>query len=215
MRAMADKTIKVCLTNRGEDSETPWAHDLGPAPGPKGSRRVRLVNVPFLHAKPTWGDVIVVSPVEEGFPTWDREGVTWAKIGTRIAEDGGRWAMIVDYTARAGDRTGENAFRALAKACEAADIVCEGAWAPDERPGRVYLAVKLETTPEAAMAMLRAAAVPCELTQVHPAPSAPKASGVRRQASATKQTEKTKSKAQAKAKPQPKKKTKAKRAAAR
>src|SRR5450432_1792453 len=78
----ATKAIKVCLTNRGEDQETPWAHDLGPAPGPKGSRKVRLVNVPFLHAKPTWGDVIVVSPVEDGFPTWDRDGVPWTKVGT-------------------------------------------------------------------------------------------------------------------------------------
>ena len=31
--------IKVRLTDRGEDSETPWAHDLGPAPGPPGSLR--------------------------------------------------------------------------------------------------------------------------------------------------------------------------------
>src|SRR5205085_12393659 len=61
--AAKPKTIKVCLTNRGEDSETPWAHDLGAAPG---GRKVRLVNVPFLHAKPTWGDVIVVAPNSEG-----------------------------------------------------------------------------------------------------------------------------------------------------
>src|SRR6516162_3366940 len=129
MRGMGKETIKVCLTNRGEDSETPWAHDLGPAPGPKGSRRVRLVNVPFLHAKPTWGDVIVVSPVADGFPTWDRDGVAWPKIGTRIAEDGGRWAMIVDYTSS----DGEAAYRALSQACERADIVCEGAWAPGDK----------------------------------------------------------------------------------
>src|SRR5512135_3100314 len=107
MAQRSEKTIKVCLTNRGEDSETPWAHDLGPATGKKGSRRVRLVNVPFLHAKPTWGDVIVVSPVEDGLPTWDRDGAAWKDIGKRIAEDGGRWAMILDYTPHPGDPTGD------------------------------------------------------------------------------------------------------------
>src|SRR3954466_3111963 len=100
------KMIKVCLTNRGEDSETPWAEDLGPAPGPDGSRKVKLVNVPFLHAKPTWGDVIVVSPVEDGLLTWDRNNVWWKQVPERIEHDGGRWAMIVDYAPRPGDTKG-------------------------------------------------------------------------------------------------------------
>src|SRR5687768_3683495 len=91
------KMIKVCLTNQGEDVETPWAHDLGPASGPPGARKVRLINVPFMHAKPTWGDAIVVLPVEHGLPTWDRNGTPWATIATRIEQDGGRWAMIIDY----------------------------------------------------------------------------------------------------------------------
>ena len=102
------KLIKVCLTNKGEDTETPWAHDLGPATGPSGSRKVRLVNVPFMHAKPTWGDTIVVSPVREGYPTWDRDGVPWKEISSRIVQDGGRWAMIVDYAPR-GDVSGDEA----------------------------------------------------------------------------------------------------------
>ncbi len=200
---MADKTIKVCLTNRGEDIETPWAHDLGPAPpgqGPKGSRRVRLVNVPFLHAKRTWGDVIVVSPVADGFPTWDRDGVAWPKIGSRIAEDGGRWAMIVDYTASDGD----TAYRALSQACERADIVCEGAWGPGDKPGRAYLAVKHDLDADAVMAKLRAAALPCELIQVHPAPASP-ASGARPPASGKKETRKPEPKKPELKKPEPKK----------
>jgi hypothetical protein len=49
------KPIKVRLTNQGKDTETPWAQDLGPAPGPSGSRKVRLINVPFMHAKPKIG----------------------------------------------------------------------------------------------------------------------------------------------------------------
>ena len=161
--------IKVCLTNRGEDSETPWAEDLGPASGPDGSRKVKLVNVPFLHAKPTWGDVIVVSPVDDGFLTWDRNNVWWKKVPERIVEDGGRWAMIVDYAPRAGDVSGDKAFAALAKACEPVDVVCEGAWGPrGDEPGRAYLAVRNEATPESVMAALRTAKLPCDLIQIHP-----------------------------------------------
>jgi hypothetical protein len=168
------KPIKVCLTNQGEDQETPWAHDLGPAPGPKGSRKVRLVNVPFMHAKPTWGDTIVVTPVADGLPTWDRGGVPWAKLGARILEDGGRWAMIVDYRPDRGT-TGDDAFDALALACAELDIVCEGAWGPQGRDaGRVYLAVKNGTSDTAVMNHLGRADVPCALVQVHPTPAAKK-----------------------------------------
>jgi len=162
------KLIKVCLMNQGLDQETPWAHDLGPARGPKGSRKARLINVPFLHAKPTWGDVVVVSPVEDGFPTWDRQGVAWTKIGTRIAEDGGRWAMIVDYAPNGkGD-----AFGALVRACAEHNIVCEGAVGPrNGRPGRSYLAVRNELTDVNVMSLLRTAALPCKLFQIHPKPA--------------------------------------------
>ncbi len=166
---MAKKPIKVCLTNQGADTETPWAEDLGPAPGPRGARRVRLINVPFMHAKPTWGDVIVVTPVKDGFPTWDRDGTPWSKIETRIAEDGGRWAMIVDYAPHPDTK---NAFDAFARACAEHDVVCEGAWGPrDGKPGRAYLALANELTDAALMSTLRAASLPCELIQIHPAPA--------------------------------------------
>jgi hypothetical protein len=164
------KAIKVCLSNEGDDQETPWAHDLGPTSGPKGSRKVRLVNVPFMHAKPTWGDVIVVSPVEDGFPTWDRGGVPFSKIGTRILEDGGRWAMIVDYQPKRGTG-GDAVFDALARACGELDMVCEGAWGPEAgSPGRAYLAVMDGTSDTAVMNHLARAELPCTLTQIHPTP---------------------------------------------
>lgn len=204
--------IKVCLCNRGQDAETPWAMDLGPATGkvPKGSRRVRLVNVPFFHAKPTWGDTIVVSPVEDGLLTWDAKGVAWSKIDTRIDEDGGRYAMIVDYIPAAGDPTGDAAFAALAKACHDghadlrdAQIVCEGAYGPrDDRAGRAYLAVVDELEPEDAMARL--AGLPCELVQIHPPP--PKAKAKAKAKAKPKAKAKAKPKAKAKAKPKAKKK---------
>ena len=165
------KPIKICLTNQGRDTETPWAEDLGPVPGQRGSRRVRLINVPFMHAKPTWGDVVVVSPVDDGFPTWDRDATPWPKIGTRIAEDGGRWAMIVDY---APHPDANDAFESLAYACAEHEVVCEGAWGPENgTPGRVYLAVKNEMTDGELMKRLRAASLPCELVQIHPPPSKP------------------------------------------
>jgi len=148
------------LTNRGEDTETPWADDLGPVGA--SARRVRLINVPFLHAKPTWGDEIIVMSTADGFPTWDRNGVAWKKIGTRIAADGGRWAMIVDYV-------GE--LRALSDACAKHDLICEGAWEPrDDRPGRAYLAVRNGVDDVTVMELL--SEVPCTLTQIHPPPRA-------------------------------------------
>lgn len=158
-----------------------------PARGPKGSRRVRLVNIPFLHAKPTWGDVIVVSPVVDSFLTWDSGGVPWSKIGTRIAKDGGRYAMIVDYAPH-GTATdaADRAYAALRDACETSKvlekppIVCEGAFGPRSgKPGRAYLAVKNELRPTAVMKRLAASDLPCELTLVHPAPRKRRASAAK------------------------------------
>ncbi|HVK88287.1 MAG TPA: hypothetical protein VM513_29405 [Kofleriaceae bacterium] len=167
------KPIKVCLTNKGEDTETPWAQDLGPAPAsaPVGSRIVKLVNVPFMHAKPTWGDTIVVSPTGNEQPlTWDRSGTPWKQISTRIVEDGGRWAMIVDYAPHAGADV-QDAFQALTRACEGQRVVCEGAWAPREgEPGRAYFAVPKEVSAEKLMDILRAASLPLDLIQIHPEP---------------------------------------------
>ena len=176
------KLIKVCLVNRGEDSETPWAEDLGPAKGPKGSRKVRLVNVPFMHAKPTWGDVIVVSPVEDGIPTWDSNNIAWSKIGTRILEDSGRHAMIVHYIPTADDDAfGDVAFKALDTACVALDVICEGCYGPEEgRPGIAYLAVPDALDPEDVMAKLADAAVPAKLIQIHPKPSKKKKPGAKK-----------------------------------
>jgi hypothetical protein len=168
--AAKPKLIKVCLTNQGEDTETPWAYDLGAVPG---GRKVRLANVPFMHAKPTWGDTIVVANSDDGLPTWDRDGVAWSDVATRILEDGGHWAMIVDY---APHGSGADSFAALARACGEHDFACEGAWAPSEgKPGRAYLAVPNALADGDVMEALRAASLPCELVQIHPAPIAPPA----------------------------------------
>ncbi len=171
-----ESPIKVCLTNVGKDTETPWAEDLGPAPEPytDGSRLVRLVNVPFLHAKPTWGDTIVVAPAGDGLLTWDRHEVPFADVDALIFEDGGRWAMIVDYEPHPDSP--DAAYATLARACAEHDVVCEAAWGPrDGDPGRVYLAVKNQLSDATLMKRLRNAGLPCELIQIHPTPAEPRA----------------------------------------
>ncbi len=103
---------------------------------------------------------------------WDRAGVSWRKIGTRIAKDGGRYAMIVTYKYSArGDQ-----WRALVAAVERPGIDIEGAFGPrDKRPGRAYLAVAHEITVADVMKRLRAAGVDYRFRLAHPKPSKRKA----------------------------------------
>lgn len=165
------KLTKVRLHSQGEDVETPWAEDCGPAPGGAGARYVRLGNVPFLHAKPTYGDLIVAipDPSTGGYLTWDSGGLPYERLGERIAEDGGRWAVIVDYVLLdpAGDV--RKAFSALDVAGERANIAVEGCYEPMEgRPGQAYLAVPAELAVEDVMTMLAGWNLPLSFTLVHP-----------------------------------------------
>src|SRR5262249_34000317 len=151
-----------------EDVETPWAEDLGPAPG--GGRRVRLDNVPFLHAKPTFGDVIVVREDDEyeGHLAWNRDEVSWAEIGSRIEEDGGRHAQSVHHVAENVDRFGE-----LSEWLGGNDVVPEGCFAPREhKPGRLYLAVPRGRSTAEVMALLSENDLGFEFAQIHPEPEA-------------------------------------------
>ena len=61
----------------------------------------------------------------------------------------------------------------LARACAEHDIVCEGAWGPRDEgdPGRAYFAVPATLTDREVMRLLRAASLPCDLIQIHPAPT--------------------------------------------
>lgn len=142
----------------------------GSRPGTGGTwaRRVRLDNVPFLHAKHTYSDVIIVAPAEDGRLTWNASGVAYEEISTRIAEDGGRYALIVDYAPHAG-ADGNAVFAALCRAAEQRDIVAEGAFAASERgPGRAHLAVPEGLLPPEVMAHLHAAVTTGTLTLIHP-----------------------------------------------
>lgn len=164
------KLVKIRLHDRGEDVETPWAIDLGAAAGPPGARRVRLDNVPFLHAKPTCDDEIVVVPDEDGFLTWDRDGVAFEDIGSRLVHDAGRWAMILDWISHSGTDV-QDAWTKFVAACKDADCVPEGVWGPNPtRPGRAYLAVPPNLRVDDVLTRLRSAGLPIDFTLVHPLP---------------------------------------------
>ena len=162
------RLVKVALHDRGKDVETVWAEDVGAAQRGPG-RLVRLGNVPFVHAKPTYGDLLVVEhdPALKWL-AWDANGVPFNRILTRIAEDGGRYAVIVDYevTPRSDVR---EAFKALDLAGEWSNIAVEGLRAPrNGKPGRAYLAVPYDMKPGLVLKRLRARKLPMSLTLVHP-----------------------------------------------
>jgi hypothetical protein len=163
------KLVRVRLHNQGEDVETAWAEDLGPVDAGNPMRRVRLGNVPFLHAKPTYGDVIEVRPDDaDGVLDWDREGLAFDHIGRRIHEDSRRWAMIIDYKAASG-RDLDATFKALDVAGETLDIAVEGAYVEKNGgSGRAYLAVPHSQTVADVLGWLRSSVVGLAFTLVHP-----------------------------------------------
>ncbi len=168
-RPRREKLVKVRLHSRGLDCETPWGEDCGPAPAPAGARFVRLANVPFLHPKPTYGDVIVASPDEHGVLSWDSEGLPYEQVAERIIEDGGRWAMILDYQVMDAAADSQAAFSALDLAGEEADIAVEGCFAPGRgRPGRAYLAVPATLDVDDVLTFLERQDLPMSMTLVHP-----------------------------------------------
>jgi hypothetical protein len=165
-----NKLVKVCLHSRGEDVETPWAEDLGEASGKPGARLVRLGNVPFFHAKPTYGDVLVVEydPTYNKL-TWDANGLPYNRMLERIAEDGGRYAVVIDYEVVPPTSDAASAFKSLDTAGMKANFVVEGIRAPREgRPGRVYFAVPYDVAPMLVIAYLDEQNLPMTLTLMHP-----------------------------------------------
>src|SRR5258708_40206871 len=94
-----DKTslVKVFLHDRGQDVESAWCQPVSE----KGdSALFRLVNVPFLHEKPTFGDVIPAKRGEDGSWEWDRGGVSSKRMPERLPEDGGRSGANGGYNLR-------------------------------------------------------------------------------------------------------------------
>ncbi|MDP2304768.1 MAG: hypothetical protein Q8P18_01915 [Pseudomonadota bacterium] len=58
---MAIEPTRILLHDNGEDVETLWGI---PVESPPGRTFVRLDNVPFLHAKPTFDEVVEVAEDE-------------------------------------------------------------------------------------------------------------------------------------------------------
>jgi hypothetical protein len=121
------KLVKIRLHSSGADIETPWAEDLGEVEGRKGARRVKIANVPFLHAKPTYEDTVIAErSLPGGVLTWDSQGLPYERINERIEKDGGRYTIILDYVLHAGAQDAKQAFGALDVAGEEANIAVEG-----------------------------------------------------------------------------------------
>jgi hypothetical protein len=156
---------KVFLHNDGEDVESCWAEPAGSGKG--GRSFVRLANIPFLHAKPTYGDIIEVrrDPGYGNAFVWDRGNLPWNRIGERIHSDGGRYAAIVDYTMRVGAD-----FKALTQWLKLdQNVVGEGCFAPEgDRPGRLYLAVPDESEIDDILVRMAEEFGAFAFTRIHP-----------------------------------------------
>ena len=164
------RLVKVRLHNQGEDPETPWAEDLGPLEGTASGRLVRIGNVPFLHAKPTYGDVIAVVPdPSDGLLAWDAAGVAFEEIGTRIERDDGRWVAIIDYWPRPPQSELDAVFKALDVAAEKINVAVEGAFVRrDKKSAQAYLAVPRSISLEKILHWLRAEVNWLDFTLAHP-----------------------------------------------
>ena len=166
------KLLKIRLHNQGEDPETVWAEDLGAAILHSAARYVRIGNIPMLHAKPTYGDVIEVLPDGDGMLEWDRRGVDFREIGTRILEDSGRWVAIIDYWPSRPNSDLQSTFEELDAACAARDIAIEGAVARKNH-GCAYLAVPKSTSPADLVTWLRSQRASLRFELRHPEADSP------------------------------------------
>ena len=145
--------------------------------GASRSARRRRVAVPpgqrpLLDDKPTYGDVVPAERADDGNWEWNRRGASGSRIGERLHSDGGRYALIVDYTMRT-----DADFGALVQALERKhDIVGEGCFGPrGEEPGRLYLAAQRALDPATVMAAVTTLGRGFRFVLVHPVPAKPRA----------------------------------------
>jgi hypothetical protein len=127
--------VKVLFHAKGEDPETVWCLPAGETKN--GGSLFIVDNIPFLHASPTFGDLIEAAP--------DKEGVLTLR---RLHAAGGRYPMIVDYPRSVP-------LKALDALVRAEEIASEGCFAPEgTAPGRLYLAVPETRKPADVFALL-------------------------------------------------------------
>src|SRR5580704_725522 len=111
---------KVNLRNREGETESVWCTVVDAAKG-----LFRVVNIPMLRVRPTYGDVIVATP--------DREGMLTLR---RTHKVGGYWVDALEYKHKA-------TFQPLVTWLEKTHgIVCEGIEGPQgDSPGVIAVAV--------------------------------------------------------------------------
>ena len=149
----------------------------------------------FLHEKPTFGDVIPAMRGEDGSWEWDRGGVSAKRVGERLHADGGRYALIVDYTMRT-----DADFGAMVSALEKKhDIIAEGCFGPrGEEPGRLYLAAPRALDPAAVMEAVTRIGRGFRFVLAHPRPPTEKTKKQKKTAAKPKKAAKSKKKSAAK-----------------
>jgi hypothetical protein len=102
------------------------------------------------------------------FLCWNSGGNPHEKLAQLIEEDGGRYALIVDFTLTALAKDAQTEFSALDRAGEELDIAVEGCFGPKKgKPGRAYLAAPYAMKPPEVMIRLRSKHLPLILTLVH------------------------------------------------
>lgn len=157
--------VKVFLHDGGQDLEAAWCE---PAGEEAGRALFRLVNVPFAHPKPTFGDVIAARRDDEygGNWAWNRGGAALEELPGRLHHDSGRYTLIVEYHA-----TEEGDFDGLCRQLHRAHgVVSELAYGPrGNKPGRLFLAAPAALDPPAVLEALTAAGRSYRFTLVHPA----------------------------------------------
>jgi hypothetical protein len=121
--------VKVVLHDRGDRVETARCQPVG---FEDGRALFRVDSIPFLHAKPTYDDVIVARGDDTYAGNW-----TWNGAAGRIHKDGGRYALLVEYHAAA-----EADFPRLTQLLRRDhDIVVEIGYPPHgKKAGRLYIA---------------------------------------------------------------------------
>jgi hypothetical protein len=143
-RPAGPAVVKVILHARGELVETALCEAYG---FDRGRALFRLESVPFLHPKPTYGDVISAHTDDayEGNWAWDRDREP-------IRHDGGRYTLMVDY--HTSDEEAD--FDRLCRRLRADhDLVAELGYEPQgKKPGRLYLAAPRKSPPTAVLAAL-------------------------------------------------------------
>jgi hypothetical protein len=145
----------VVLHDRGSKVESARCE---PAGFDEGRALFRLVSIPLLHAKPTWGDVIMARGDDTYGGNW-----TWNGAAGKIHHDGGRYTLLVEYH-------GDVDFRFLGHLLRRDhDIILEPGYPPQgKKAGHLYLAAPRRAATSAVLKALGGLAEGLRINVVRP-----------------------------------------------